>query len=256
MLPIFSGGPYSAQVVSPYGGENWHPGEQRDISWNASIGADSTTLINVFLDRNGGNGGYPEKIVDSIPGAYYSGWTWTVTSPYSTHCRIKVVAYDIAGNYAEDISNKDFIISDSGNNDPVVEGPLRCMYPQDECEDCVKYTEQVTVEVSAYDPDGDSIWYEWYTGHGYFVENGQNTITTTQNFVTYVAPAKGKGTLFDDWISVGVTDVRGGQGWMLGRPELHNQDYPCMCSDFNDDASVDVGDVTFLLNYLYKYGLP
>jgi len=44
-VAYFSGGPYSAQVVSPNGWEIWHVGEQRDIVWNVSIGADSTIIV-------------------------------------------------------------------------------------------------------------------------------------------------------------------------------------------------------------------
>jgi len=113
-VAYFTGGPYSAQVVTPDGNQIWQAGEERMIEWDVSPGADSSTRVDVFLDRNGGNDGYPERLLDSIPGAYYSGWAWTVTPPYSTHCRIKVVAYDRAGNFAEDVSNNDFIISDRG----------------------------------------------------------------------------------------------------------------------------------------------
>jgi len=240
-VAYFTGGPYSAQVVSPNGWEIWHVGEQRDIVWNVSIGADSTTMVYIYLDRNGGNDGYPEQLLDSIPGAYYYGWGWTVTPPYSTHCRIKVVAYDRAGNSAWDVSNLDFIISDSGNNDPVIDSSLQCKYPQEECGDCIQYGEQVTIEVLAHDPDGDSMYYEWWCWFGHFAENGQNTITTPQNYVTYVAPTKGKAespalrsvfdsevaqtrgepsgsktnggeggeALFDEVITVAVTDIHG-----------------------------------------------
>ncbi len=61
-VAYFTGGPYSAQVVSPNGWEIWHVGEQRDIVWNVSIGADSTTIVYIYLDRNGGNDGYPEYL--------------------------------------------------------------------------------------------------------------------------------------------------------------------------------------------------
>ncbi|MCK4404453.1 MAG: N-acetylmuramoyl-L-alanine amidase [candidate division Zixibacteria bacterium] len=276
-VAYFTGGPYSAQVDTPNGGQNWCVGEQRTIAWTVSPGADSTTYVDVFLDRNGGNDGYPERIVDSIPGAYYWGWTWTVTPPYSTHCRIKVVAYDRAGNSAEDVSNYDFIISESGNNNPVIDSYLHCKYPYDECADCIKYGEAVTIEILAHDPDGDSIFYEWYCFFGHFAENGQNTITTAENFVTYVAPTKGKAespalrsepsgsktnggegeeTLFDDFISVGVIDVRGGDSVTVGWPELHDQEYTCLCGDANDDLIVNLGDIVYLVGYVFRGGSP
>ncbi|MGB3093708.1 MAG: dockerin type I domain-containing protein, partial [Candidatus Zixiibacteriota bacterium] len=256
-IAYFSGGPYSAQVVSPDGNQIWHVGEERTIEWDVSPGADSSTRVDVFLDRNGGNDGYPEQILDSIPGAYYWGWAWTVTPPYSTHCRMKVVAYDRAGNSAEDVSNQDFIISDSGNNNPDLYSHIQCKYPQDECADCMKYGESVTIEILANDPDGDSIFYEWYAWFGHFAENGQHTVTTAQNSVTYVAPTKakeGETVQFQDYISVGVTDVRGGQTFAVGEPELHDEGYTCNCGDANDDGVVNVGDVVYLVSYLYKGG--
>ncbi len=264
-VAYFTGG-YSAQVVSPDGYEIWHVGEQRDIVWNVSIGADSTTTVYIYLDRNGGNDGYPEYL-GSREAKWGNSFSWTVTAPYSTHCRVKVVAEDIADNSAWDVSNYDFIISESGNNNPVIDSSLQCKYPEEECSDCIQYGEQVTIEILAHDPDGDSMYYQWFCMHGHFAENGQNTITTAQNFVTYVAPAKGKAespanggegeeTLFDDYISVGVTDVRGGQSFAVGQPELHDQEYTCLCGDANDDLIIDLGDVLYLISYLYKGGLP
>lgn len=40
--------------------------EQETIKWNASIGADSSTWIDIYLDRNGGNDGFPEHLADKI----------------------------------------------------------------------------------------------------------------------------------------------------------------------------------------------
>lgn len=159
-VAFFTGGPYSAQVVSPNGSEIWHTGEQRNITWNVSLGADSTTLVYIYLDRNGGSSGYPEYL-----GARYANsgnsFTWTVTEPYSIHCRIKIVAEDVAANSAWDISNNDFSIGASGNNNPVIDGHIQCKYPQGECKNCVHYGESKTIEIPSHDPDGDSIYYEW-----------------------------------------------------------------------------------------------
>ncbi len=264
-VAYFTGG-YSAQVDTPDGGQIWHVGEQRHIVWNVSVGADSTTTVYIYLDRNGGNDGYPEYL-----GNWQAKWgnryPWTVTSPYSTHCRIKIVAEDVAGNSAWDVSNMDFIISATGNNDPVIDSNIQCKYPQDECTDCIQYGNTVTIEIWAHDPDGDSMYYEWWCFLGHFAENGLNTITTAENFVTYVAPTKGKAespakggegqeALFDDYISVGVTDVRGGQTFTVGRPELHDPEYSCICGDVNDDLILNVGDIICLLNYLFGGGAP
>jgi len=260
-VAYFTGGPYSAQVVSPDGYEIWHVGEERDIVWDVSIGADSTTLVNIFLDRDGGNGGYPEHLLTDWPAKWGNSFTWTVAGDYSTHCRVKIVAEDVAGNSDEDVSNKDFIISESGNNPPVIDGHIQCKYPYGECYDCIKYGEQVTVEILAHDPDGDSMFYEWWcpiTFGGHF-SNGQKTMTTAQNYVTYIAPTKGKDEqkqYFRDCIHVTIVDVRGGQSWAEGNPELHDQEYTCLCGDVTDDLVIDLGDLLWYSSYLYKGGAP
>jgi len=265
-VAYFSGGPYSAQVVSPNGWEIWHVGEQRNIVWTASVGADSTTTVNVYLDRNGGNGGYPEYL-----GAYTVDWgnqfTWTVTGPISTHCRIKIVAEDVAGNSAQDVSNWDFSISASGNNNPAIDTGLHCKYPYTQCNDCIKWGESFTLEVHAHDPDGDSMYYQWYCaphGGGHF-PNGQNTITTAQNYVVYTAPSKaeaessaeggeGAKNKGEDFLNVTVVDVRGGSNFTSGYLGIYDPATKCLCGDFTKDLIVDASDLIFLLNYFFAHG--
>ncbi len=259
-VAYFTGGPYSAEVVSPNGWEIWHVGEQRTITWNVSPGADSTTYVDIFLDRNGGNNGYPEQLLDSIPGAYYDSWTWTVTGPYSANCRMKVVAYDRAGNSAWDVSNYDFSISDTGNNNPVMEGHLECKYPQEECNECKKYGESFALQIEAHDLDADSIYYEWYClpWGGHF-PNGQNTMTTAQNYVVYTAPTKaeyGGKNQFEDFLKVTVVDVRGGSNDTSGYLTLYDPGTSCLCGDVNAIGEVDIGDIVYLVNYLYTGTAP
>jgi hypothetical protein len=257
-IAYFSGGPYSAQVDTPNGWEIWRVDEQRTIAWDVSPGADSTTFVDVFLDRNGGNSGYPEKLADSIPGAYYWGWTWTVTPPCSNHCRIKVVAYDRAGNSAWDISNWDFSISASGNNNPVIDQGLHCKYAQTECNDCIKYGESFTLEVHAHDLDHDSMYYEWHCGappSGGHFSNGQNVMITPQNYVVYTAPILVKQELYD-YLSVAVTDVRGGQNWASGGLWIYPPGFSCLCGDANNDGFYTPADISYLINYLFMGGPP
>jgi N-acetylmuramoyl-L-alanine amidase len=255
-VAYFTGGPYSAQVVSPNGWEIWHVGEERIITWSVSPGADSTTYVDVFLDRNGGNSGYPEKLLDSIPGAYYYGWGWTVTGPVSTHCRIKVVAYDRAGNSAWDVSNLDFSISASGNNNPEIKQGLHCKYPYTECNDCIKWGDSFTLEVHAHDLDGDSMYYEWYCIQGHF-PNGQHTMTTPQNYVVYTAPTKaeedGKNQ-FQDFLNCTAIDVRGGSNDTSGYLGIYDPLDTCLCGDVDGDSELIASDVVFLQNYFYIHG--
>ncbi len=75
-----------------------------------SFGVDSTTLIDVFSDRNSGQNGYPEVIFTGIPRKDYIAASWQVTGPALTKCRIKIVAHDCVDNTATDISSYDFTI--------------------------------------------------------------------------------------------------------------------------------------------------
>jgi hypothetical protein len=110
------GGPYRDSVYSPNGGEVWAVGEVHPIRWFAFEGADSTTLIDIFLSTDGGSNW--ELVETGLPwGVYEPGylWTgqyyWTISATPSTQCRIKVRAYDCAGNDTSDISNADFTIN-------------------------------------------------------------------------------------------------------------------------------------------------
>jgi hypothetical protein len=147
-------------------------------------------------------------------------------------------------------------VYDPPNNNPVIEGHINCRYPQAECGVCIKLAQEVTLEVSAYDPDGDPIYYEWYCfpDAGYFLPNGLDTITTQEDYVTYVAPASPWWP--DDHIYVFVWDDRGGCGWTDGLVEAFDTADSCKCGDPNDDTVVDAGDVVYLVTYLYKGGPP
>lgn len=114
-VAYFTGGPFSARLNSPNGGEKWSPGDNVTISWDAttSYGADSTTLVDVYLDRHNGSTSYPETICTSIPRKYSLSCSWTVTSPLSDSCRIKIVAHDVAGNQAYYASDYMFSIKGS-----------------------------------------------------------------------------------------------------------------------------------------------
>ncbi|MDP3024970.1 MAG: N-acetylmuramoyl-L-alanine amidase [candidate division Zixibacteria bacterium] len=114
-IAYYKGGPYYANLFTPDGGDLWIVGDTGVIIWNAlwsqtSIGVDTITLIDVFLDRNSGNGGYPERLFTGIPRKDYAGVAWKVTGPASNKCRVKVVAHDCVDNTATDVSSYDFTI--------------------------------------------------------------------------------------------------------------------------------------------------
>jgi N-acetylmuramoyl-L-alanine amidase len=112
---FMKGGPYKDSVYSPNGGEVWTTGEERAIMWWAFVGADTTTLIDLFLSTDGGS--MWDIVATDLPnGVWQPGdeWTgdysWTVMATPSTQCRIKVRAHDCAGNDTFDISNGNFTI--------------------------------------------------------------------------------------------------------------------------------------------------
>ncbi len=114
-IAYYKGGPYVANVFWPDGGQVWLVGDSETIIWNfgfyeTSLGVDSTTLVDVFLDRNSGAGGYRETLFTGIPRKDYSGVTWKVTGPASNKCRVKVVAHDCVDNTASAVSSYDFTI--------------------------------------------------------------------------------------------------------------------------------------------------
>ncbi len=255
-VAYFSGGPYSAGVVCPYGPETWHVAEQETIRWNVSMGADSSTWVYVYLDRNSGNDGYPEylgcreaKLVNYLP--------WTVTGPVSAHCKMKVVAEDVAGNSSWDVSDFDFNITGEGNNHPLIDGHLQCKYPREQCNECLNWGDALWLEIEAHDPDGDSIYYEWYTlslpSPGHF-GNGYDTMTTTENCVEYFAPAKAKADEtgpFSVFLKVTVVDVRGGSNDTTGWLGLYDPGTSCICGDVLPNGTVDSGDVIRLIGYVF-----
>jgi N-acetylmuramoyl-L-alanine amidase len=257
-----TGGPFSVTVISPNGWEIWHVGEQRYIHWSATPGADSSNKVDIHLSRDGGSNWTP--IADDLPydfgnGGYY---LWTVTGAVSTECRIKITAHDCAQNNGLDISNYDFSISETGNNNPEIDTGLHCKYAQEECNDCIKWGESFTLEVHAHDPDADSIYYEWSVTGGSFpghFSNGESTMTTAQNWVVYIAPTKGKDQEKDRWsvlLTAKVVDVRGGSKDTSGYLKIYDAPTNCICGDLYDDSIIDGSDLVFLLDYLFFAGAP
>jgi hypothetical protein len=243
----------SVTVTSPNGWEIWHIDEQRNITWSSAYLC-TTAYADIYLSRDGGSN-YSPLISDLLNTGSY---TWTVTGPYSTNCRIKVVVDDIFGNSAWDISNWNFSISDTGNNNPEIDTGLHCRYPYTECNECIKLGESFTLEVHAHDLDGDSMYYEWHCGpppSGGHFSNGQNAMTTAQNYVVYTALSE-KRKDYSDYLSVRVMDVRGGQTWTSGTLWIYDPATSCICGDVYDDSIVDGSDFVFLLNYLFFAGAP
>jgi len=93
----------SVTVIQPNGGEVLYIGQEYDVIWDASdnVGIDST-MIDYSVD-SGDNWTW----LASLPGNPGT-WTWTVTGPPSSTCRMRVTCYDGVGTSGSDISDDDF----------------------------------------------------------------------------------------------------------------------------------------------------
>jgi N-acetylmuramoyl-L-alanine amidase len=108
IVAYWTGGPYSVDIFYPAYWHKWEVGQLAEIRWEASSGADSTSLIDILLSRNGGSSW--ETIAINIPfdtllwygcGRYY----WMVDGVTSSNCKVLVRAHDWAGNLIEDTSD-------------------------------------------------------------------------------------------------------------------------------------------------------
>jgi hypothetical protein len=95
-------------VTVPNDGEIWDIGTSYDITWTATdnIGVTSVAIV---LSSDGG-ATYPDTLAtgEANDGVY----SWLVDVLSTVEARIKVIAYDGAGNNGEDVSDDDFEIYD------------------------------------------------------------------------------------------------------------------------------------------------
>jgi hypothetical protein len=89
-------------VNSPNGGEIWYTGDNKNIIWSYQY---VTGDVKIDISRDGGSSW--SLITGSTPnnGSY----NWTVTSPASTQCRIRVTSLSYPS--VSDMSNANFIIA-------------------------------------------------------------------------------------------------------------------------------------------------
>jgi hypothetical protein len=95
-------------VLDPNGGETWEIDSFFDIMWDATDNV-GVTSIDILLSSDGG-ATYPHTIAagEANDGVY----TWLVDVSSTTEARVKVIAYDAAGNEGEDVSGADFELYD------------------------------------------------------------------------------------------------------------------------------------------------
>ncbi len=93
----------SVTVIQPNGGEVLYIGQEYDVMWDASdnVGIDSS-MIDYSVD-SGENWTWLGSVAGN-PGI----WTWTVTGPPSSTCRMRVTCYDGEGIPGSDMSDDDF----------------------------------------------------------------------------------------------------------------------------------------------------
>jgi hypothetical protein len=95
-------------VNAPNGGEVWYMGTTQNINWTATDNV-GVTSITIVLSRDGGTT-FPDTLAKGE--ANDSVYPWLLPSPPTTTARIKVIAYDAAGNSGQDASNANFQIVD------------------------------------------------------------------------------------------------------------------------------------------------
>jgi N-acetylmuramoyl-L-alanine amidase len=108
----FTGGPYHCGIYEPsLWGEVYRIGDTLQIGYTCDVGFDSSSLVDVYLDRHNGHSGYSEMIAQNVP--YENGVRWVINGPESDSCLMKVVAHDFVGNSANAISEYLFKVHSS-----------------------------------------------------------------------------------------------------------------------------------------------
>ena len=97
--------PPQVSLGAPNGGEKWAVGSQQDIKWNAT---DNIGIDHIDIQFSSDNAVSWSNVVLGI--ANSGKYTWTVPDSVSDVCKVKVIAYDAAGNYGFDVSDGCFSI--------------------------------------------------------------------------------------------------------------------------------------------------
>jgi photosystem II stability/assembly factor-like uncharacterized protein len=109
----------TVSVIDPDGGEEWCIGSSHDVLWSASDNLGVTKIVSLYYSTDGGSSWMPIDENEFNDGLY----SWTIPDTPSAQCRVKVKAYDEAGNIGEDISNGDFTICQANDVDDWIDNP-------------------------------------------------------------------------------------------------------------------------------------
>ena len=112
--------PPTVTVTAPNGGQSWQGGTAQTISWTASDTPSNTATLDYTLYYST-NGGAAWTTIGILPGqdqfpSTARTFTWmlpdvTGTPAPDTNCKVKVMATDLAGNTAFDVSDATFTIT-------------------------------------------------------------------------------------------------------------------------------------------------
>jgi hypothetical protein len=94
-------------------------GSSHDILWSASDNLGVTKIVSLYYSTDGGSSWIPIDENEFNDGLY----AWIIPDTPSTGCRVKVKAYDEAGNAGEDVSDGNFTICESNDVDDWTDNP-------------------------------------------------------------------------------------------------------------------------------------
>jgi len=111
-------------VTAPNGGESWAAGSVHAITWTASDNIDVTS-IDLSYSTDGGGSFTTIATGEADDGSY----SWSVPNDPGTNVVVRVVAYDAAGNSANDVSDAAFTITVPDTTPPAAPASLVVSVP-------------------------------------------------------------------------------------------------------------------------------
>jgi|GEM_PF-5886752 len=111
-VAYYTGGDYSVRFINPSSGPTgiYEVEQQVPIEFEVSPGADQSTHIELYFNRNADQGGQWEYIATYEYASDAGFVSWTATGPYSDHCKFRLIAVDKIGNTADAIQSGEFSI--------------------------------------------------------------------------------------------------------------------------------------------------
>jgi beta-lactamase superfamily II metal-dependent hydrolase len=205
-------------VTTPNGGEEWAAGSWHNIVWDAF---DTVGVTHYAIDFSS-DGGADWVVVQERTYGNPEIYGWSLPETPSDNCRIKVTAWDAAGNSASDSSNNIFSIITSQDTIPP--------------------------SVTLIAPDGGGIWYsgdtnsiEWTAGDNIGIASYSIAYTSNSgaNWITIQARTPGN---------------PGSLPWII--PNITSNNCKVMVTVWDDlqNQAIDVSDTTFRITYLDNQG--